>query len=122
MMANRRATATVPTFAIIRVSTFDDAELARSAPDILQFQRLHASQPGYAGAITVDIGPGRRLVVNLWDGEDDANAARENLLRPIDTLLDRPMNGSSLIGAGPVIDIDIPVVATATTHIREVQR
>ena len=114
--------ATVPAFAVVRVSTFDEAELARSAASIQEFQGLHASQPGYAGAITVDVGPGRRLMVNLWESEDDANSARENLLRPIGTLLGGAMNRSALIGAGPVLDIDIPIVATPTTHTHEVQQ
>jgi len=119
-MTRHAVATTVPTFAVVRVATFDQAELARSAADLQEFQRLHARQPGYAGAITIDIAPGRHLVVNLWESEEYANSARENLLSPIDTLLSRAMNSSSLIGAGTVIDIDFPV-ATATTNIHEVQ-
>jgi hypothetical protein len=120
MMSTQGVETRVPTFAIVRVSSFDPAQLARSAASLQEFQKLHAGQPGYAGAITIDIAPGRHLVVNLWESEEDANSARENLLSPIDTLLGAAMNGTTLIGAGPVIDIDLPV-ATATTHIYEVQ-
>ena len=119
-MTDHGLAAMVPAFAIVRVSTFDEAELARSAAGMLEFQRLHASQPGYAGTIAVDIGPGRSLVVNLWRSEEDANSARENLLGPIDALLGPAMNGSSLIGAGPITDIDLPV-GTRTTHDHEEQ-
>jgi hypothetical protein len=117
-MTGQVSEAKVPKFAIARFSTFDEAGLVRAAADIDEFQRLHASQPGYAGTITVDIGSGRRLTVNLWESEEYANAARENLLSAIDTLLGGVMTASSLIAAGPVVAMDLPSFATPT-HINE---
>jgi hypothetical protein len=59
--------------------------------------------------------------VNLWESEAEADAARENLRSAIDALLGGVMTASSLIGAGPVVDMDIPVFATPT-HVHEDQR
>ena len=111
----------VPKFAIVRLSTFDEARLVGAAAAVDEFQRLHASQPGYAGTINVDIGSGRRLAVNLWESEADAGAARESLRSAIDALLGEVMTGSSLIGAGPVLGMDIHPSAPPT-QVHEEQR
>jgi hypothetical protein len=111
----------VPKFAIVRVSTFDVASLVGAAAAVEEFQRLHASQPGYAGTITVDLGSGRRLAVNLWESEEDADAARENLRSAIDALLGDVMTDSALIGTGPVLRTDIRAYAPPT-QVHEEQR
>ena len=48
-------------FAIARLNTFDPDKLTEAQPELDQFARLHASQPGYAGSLTIDLGDGRRL-------------------------------------------------------------
>lgn len=110
-MTGQISTAQAPKFAIVRISTFDGAGLARAVADIDEFQRLHASQPGYAGTLTVDLGCGRRLAVNLWESEEYADAARETLRNAIDSLLGDVMTDSSLIGTGPVLEMDIRAYA-----------
>jgi hypothetical protein len=110
-MTSQISTAQAPKFAIVRVSTFDEAGLLRAVGAVDEFQRLHASQPGYAGTMTVDLGSGRRLAVNLWKSEEYADASRENLRNAIDGLLGDVMTDSSLIGTGPVLEMDIRACA-----------
>lgn len=96
-----------PKYAIVRLSTFDDSKLAQSPADYAQFQRRHAALPGYAGSISVDLGAGRRLAVNLWRSEEDGDSARESLRDTIAALLGDALTGSQLIGAGPIAEIDL---------------
>ncbi len=95
-------------YAILRELFYDPAKLSKANEQLEEFQRLHASQPGYLGSITVDAGQGRQIVVNLWETEAQAFAGREALepavRRLIEPLLARP---SQFIGAGLVTDNDI---------------
>ena len=94
--------------AIVRINSFDERRLAGAGETLEAFQRLHARQPGYSGSLTVDLGNGRRLVVNLWESEEDAAAGIaalgpevQRVLAPLMTL------PSQLIGVGNVTDIDL---------------
>jgi len=61
-------------FAIVRLNSFDQIKLAAS-PALEQFDQIHRTQPGYVGTIVVDLQAGRRLVLNLWESEEDSAAA-----------------------------------------------
>jgi len=56
-------------YAIIRKNTYDPGKLEYARPALAQFQALHAAQPGYAGSIDIDTGPGQQIIVNLWHSE-----------------------------------------------------
>lgn len=94
--------------AIVRINTFDENRLAKAAPELKAFNELHASQDGYAGSLTIDLGRGRRLVVNLWETEAAAasglRAIGSEVQRVLEPLMVAP---SQLIGTGPVIDTDL---------------
>ncbi len=94
-------------YAILRELFYDPTKVVNASEQLEEFQRLHASQPGYLGTITVDAGQGRQIVVNLWETEGQAFAGREALepavRRLVEPLLSKP---SQLIGAGPVTDND----------------
>lgn len=94
--------------AIVRINTLDKARLAGAAAELQVFNKLHASQPGYRGAFNVDLGSGRRLVVNLWESEAHATAALEALVPEVERVLRPLMTGpSQLIGTGQVLDTDL---------------
>ena len=67
-------------------------------------------QPGYTGSLTVDLGAGRRLVVNLWEIYQDAtaglNALRPEVERVLEPLMAAP---SQLVGVGPVVGTDLSI-------------
>ncbi len=94
-------------YAVVRELRYDATKLARSAEQMREFQRLHASLPGYRGSLTVDLGGGRRVAVNLWESEAAARAARETIepdvRRLVEPLLAAP---AGLIGSGPVVEND----------------
>ena len=94
----------VPTmFAIVRLNTFDEDKRATATGELREFGRLHTSQPGYAGSLTVALGDGRHLIVNLWDSERQASAGLSNLRAKVGRALQPLMTApSQLIGAGPV--------------------
>jgi hypothetical protein len=95
-------------YAIVRMNSFDPSKLAGAAPRVDEFQRLHASQRGYAGSILVDLGEGQRLSINLWDSEDDANGALSTLEAEIGRVLVPLMAAPSrVLGAGPVVSSDV---------------
>ncbi|MEA2485689.1 MAG: hypothetical protein QOD46_800 [Actinomycetota bacterium] len=95
-------------YAIVRLNTFDEQKLAAAADDVAAFDRLHSSQPGYVGNLVVDLDPGRRLVVNLWDSEQDAVSALSILGPEVDRILTPLMNAPpQLIGTGPVSSTDL---------------
>ncbi len=88
--------------AVLRVNSFDPGKLAAGQGQLEEFNRIHAAQPGFLRSVTVDLGEGRQLVLNLWDSEehrvsglDALGPAVEHLVNP---LLARP---SELIGFGP---------------------
>lgn len=89
--------------AVLRVNSFDPGKLASADRQLDEFDKIHARQPGFLGSMTVDLGEGRRFVLNLWNSEDDRLAgltalgpAVERLVNP---LLAEP---SRLTGVGPV--------------------
>ena len=96
-------------YAVLRRNTFDPDKLAASAGALKEFDRLHAKQPGFAGAIVVDLGDGRRFAVNLWNGPERARAAVEVLAPVVGRLLVPLMAApSELLGAGPVLSWQRP--------------
>lgn len=95
-------------YAVMRELQYDPAKLARAAGQLEEFQRIHASQPGFLGSLTVDLGSGHRGVINLWQTEAQAMAGREALEpavhRLVEPLLAAP---PKLIGTGPVVGNDL---------------
>ncbi len=50
----------------------DCHEVAASRELLEEFDHAHASQPGFLGTVVVDLGQGRRFVLNLWESEKHA--------------------------------------------------
>jgi hypothetical protein len=95
-------------YAIVRETTYDPAALDRGENRVAEFQTLHARQPGYAGTVIVEIGPGRWLSVNLWESEDDASAALPVMRSVVARLLEPMMTApSKTLGAGRVVLTDL---------------
>lgn len=90
-------------YALVRNNSFAQAMLARGGQQFAEFDALHAGQPGYRGTVSIDIGNGRQLAVNLWESEESAIAALPVMGPAVKRLLE-PMRGgpSELVGAGPV--------------------
>lgn len=96
-------------YAVLRRNTFDPDRLAASTAALEEFDRLHAGQPGFAGAVVVDLDQGRRFALNLWDSPERARAAVEVLSPVVGRLLVPLMTApSELIGAGPVLSWQLP--------------
>jgi len=94
--------------AIARINTFDQTRFRQATDELVAFQKNHASQPGYAGSLTIDIGNGRQLVVNLWETEAQATAALGAIGPEVRRVLEPLMRApSELIGAGPVLAFDL---------------
>ncbi len=99
-------------YAVLRLNSFDPDKLEKSGHQLEEFDRIHASQPGYAGSIVVDLGSGRRFMVNLWQSEHASKAAFERLMPEVDRLLTPLLSApSEFIGAGPVIAEDLSEAA-----------
>jgi hypothetical protein len=95
-------------YAIIRKNTYDPGKLAQAGPALAQFQTLHAAQPGYAGSIEIDTGPGHRIIVNLWHTEQHARAGMAVLIPHVQRLLGPLMAApSQLIGSGEAAASDL---------------
>ena len=94
-------------YAVARLN-HTDPDRARSAHHQLrEFDQTHSAQPGYRGTLTVDL-TGRTLVVNLWDSEQHAAAARATLSPVVGRLLDPALSQpSQLLGAGPVLTLTL---------------
>jgi hypothetical protein len=91
-------------YAVLRLNSFNPDKLSGLPDQLAEFNRIHASQPGFAGTIVVDLGSGRRFMVNLWQSEDASKAAFERLMPEVDRLLTPLLSEpSEFIGAGPVI-------------------
>ncbi|MFD2090723.1 hypothetical protein [Blastococcus deserti] len=91
-------------YAILRVNTYDPEKLAAAADRLEEFDQLHAAQPGAEGSIGVDLGEGRRFVLNLWDGVESSRAGQRVLVPHLQRLLVPLMSQpSQFLGAGPVI-------------------
>jgi hypothetical protein len=95
-------------YAIVRDNAYDTTKLAEGQAQLAEFQVLHSQQPGYRGSLTVDIGNGRHIIVNLWEGEEYAGSALPVMVpivqRLVEPLLSKP---SQLIGTGLVVMNDI---------------
>jgi hypothetical protein len=95
-------------FAVLRLNTFDPDKLSASEDLMAEFDRIHAAQPGYVGSVVVDLGRGRRFVLNLWDSIEHSQAALSVLVPEVDRLLGPLMSATSeFIGAGEVISSDL---------------
>lgn len=94
--------------AIMRRNSFDETKLGKSAPQLAEFQLLHARQEGYAGSIVIDLGHGQNLTINLWNNEEDATGAlsilEAEVRRRLLPLMTAP---SQLLGIGPVLAADV---------------
>jgi hypothetical protein len=87
---------------------YDEAKLSDAGKQMAEFQRQHATQPGYRGSLTIDLGNGRRVAVNLWETEAQAGAAREALIPTVRRILEPLMAAPpELIGAGLVVQDDL---------------
>jgi len=95
-------------YAVMRLNSFDPTLLAASRDKLEEFDRVHAAQPGYVGGVVVDLGEGRRFVLNLWESEERSAAALSVLGPEVGRLLGPLMAGpSELIGVGTVISSDL---------------
>jgi hypothetical protein len=95
-------------YAIIRKNIYDATKLAQAGPALAEFQALHAAQPGYAGSIDIDTAGGQRIVVNLWQSEQDARAGQTVLVPHVQRLLEPLMAApSQLVGSGQVAASDL---------------
>ena len=91
-------------YAILRVNTYDPEKLAAAAHRMEEFNRLHAAQPGAEGSIGVDLGEGRRFVLNAWDSVEASRAGQRVLVPHLQRLLVPLMSQpSEFLGAGPVV-------------------
>jgi hypothetical protein len=95
-------------YAILRDSTYETPESARSSEAMAEFQQLHSSQPGYKGNVVVDAGNGRLFTLTIWETGADAAAARSALETEVRRLLGALMKyPSRLIGTGEVTTFDL---------------
>ncbi len=95
-------------YAVVRELFYDPEKLAKAAGQLEEFQKLHASQPGYIGSVTVDLGGGHRLALNLWQTEAQSIAGRDSLGAAVQRLLEPLMaKPSNLVGAGAVVENDL---------------
>jgi hypothetical protein len=91
-------------YAILRLNTYDSEALAAAGDQVREFDRLHAEQPGSVGSAAVDLGEGRRFVLNLWDSREASQAGQRVLVPQLQRLLVPLMSApSQFIGAGPVV-------------------
>ncbi len=91
-------------YAIVRMNTYDEQKLAAAAEQLQEFDRLHAAQPGFLGSVVVDVGEGRRFVVNLWDSQEASRSGQQVLVPEVQRLLAPLMaEPSRFLGAGPVV-------------------
>jgi hypothetical protein len=95
-------------YAIVRKNTYDPERLADAADTLGELRQLHSAQPGYVGSIEIDAGDGHRVVVNLWETEQDASAGQTVLVPHVRRLLEPLMVGpSQLIAVGEVAATDL---------------
>ncbi len=91
-------------FAILRMNTYDPEKLAAAADRMAKFDDLHAAQPGFEAGVAVDLGEGRRFVLNVWDSPESGRAGQQVLVPHLERLLVPLMSApSQFIGAGPVV-------------------
>jgi hypothetical protein len=94
--------------AVVRVASYDPDALRTGRDRMEAFERAHASQPGYAGNLVVDLGGGKRVMVTLWDDPEHAARARD-ALGPVvrEQLGPLEREPSRLLGVGPVQRTDL---------------
>ena len=102
-------------YAIVRENRFDVDKVARGEEQLAEFQEIHAQQPGYGGTIVVDAGEGLQLSINLWDAEEDANAALPVMVPAVRRLIEPMLVAPSrVIAAGRVALTDLVRGPSAT--------
>jgi hypothetical protein len=104
-------------YAVLRINSYDATKLASHADQLAEFDRIHAAQPGYLGNVTVDLGEGRRFLLNLWDSDEHP----QNALSALGPVVDQLVNPlfkvpSELIGVGEVISFDVTPGANPGTR------
>jgi hypothetical protein len=97
--------------AVLRINSYDTTKLADHREDQAEFDRIHAAQPGYLGGVVVDLGGGRRFLLNLWDSEEHRQAGLAALGPVVERLVNPLLSApSELIGVGEVLATDfVPV-------------
>jgi hypothetical protein len=97
-------------YAIARKNTYDTAKIPGAQEQLREFNKRHAEQPGFRGSLSVDIGEGRSIIINLWDDKASAEAALPAMVpvvqQYIEPLFAEP---SELLGSGPVSLTDFRV-------------
>jgi hypothetical protein len=94
--------------AVLRINTYDPAKLAEHPDQLAEFDRIHAARAGYLGTVEVDLGQGRRFVLNLWDTDENRQAALAALGPAVERLVNPLFSApSELIGVGEVISTDL---------------
>jgi hypothetical protein len=97
--------------AVVRRAHYDPAALRADPQPMVEFERVHAAQPGYAGNVVVDLGGGERILITLWEDEAAATAARTTIGPVVQELLTPVERApSELLGAGPVLRSDLELV------------
>lgn len=94
--------------AVLRVNTFNPDTLAESPRQLEEFDEIHRAQEGYLGGVTVDLGEGRRFVLNLWASDEHRQAGLSALAPEVERLVNPVLTKpSELIGVGPVVGCDL---------------
>jgi hypothetical protein len=94
-------------YAIVRKNIYDPAKLDRGREQLAKFDELHAQQPGFRGTITIDVGNNSKVLINLWDSREAAQARLKlKQMRPVAENLLQPLlaTESVLIGEGNVVE------------------
>ncbi len=95
-------------YAIVRRNSFDSERLRAAQAALREFDEIHTAQPGYVGTIAIEERDGRRLVINLWEDEQQATAALPAVRPAVARLLGPLMSGpSELVAVGTVIATDL---------------
>jgi hypothetical protein len=83
-------------------------ELHRASDQLAEFDQIHAERPGFVGNVTVDLGRGRRFMLNLWSSATHQRAGLQPLAPTVERLVNPLVaEPSQLIGDGDVIDMDV---------------
>lgn len=98
--------------AVLRINSYDSSKLADHTEDLAEFDRIHAAQPGYLGSVAVDLGDGRRFVLNLWESDEHRQAGLAALGPAVERLINPLLSApSELIGVGEVLATDLVPVS-----------
>lgn len=52
-------------YAVLRLNSFDEREVAGAGNTLGAFNRIHSAQPGYVSSVVVDLGGGHQFALNL---------------------------------------------------------